>query len=65
MNSIETKNIFKEYCEIYEKNENESNKGSTKDKKVKKIYKDDLGLPQGPLFSSFLAVFYIRNLYKK
>ena len=63
--SIETKNIFKEYCEIYEKNENESNKGSTKDKKVKKIYKDDLGLPQGPLFSSFLAVFYIRNLYKK
>ena len=51
--SIETKNIFEEYCKAYE------------NEKEKKIYKDDLGLPQGPLFSSFLAVFYIRDLYKK
>ena len=49
--SIETKNIFEEYCKTYEKE--------------KKMYKDDLGLPQGPLFSSFLAVFYIRDLYKE
>lgn len=69
--SEETKMIFEEYCKIYEENnkENHSDEGEQTNEKentiVRKIDRSDLGLPQGPLFSSFLAVFYIRNLYNK
>lgn len=56
--SKETQMIFRNYCEVYE---NESNQNG----KIRKIDRSDLGLPQGPLFSSFLAVFYIRNLYSR
>lgn len=64
--SEETKVIFEKYCEEYEDKNNQGNKtGKEKNTVVRKIDRSDLGLPQGPLFSSFLAVFYIRNLYHK
>lgn len=46
-------NISPETKEIYEKFK----------EKNEDIYGDDLGLPQGPLYSPFLASFYTRNLF--
>ena len=54
--SKETQEIFQEYCKIYDEEKERK-------KSVRKIDRNDMGLPQGPLFSTFLAVFYIRNLY--
>lgn len=69
--SEETKMIFEEYCKVYEGNDKDNHSDEeeqTNEKEnmpTRKIDRSELGLPQGPLFSSFLAVFYIRNLYKK
>lgn len=46
--SLETKDIFEEYFRDIETN---------------LVQKQDLGLPQGPLYSAFLASFYTRELF--
>lgn len=61
--SKETQGIFQEYCESYEKSSSRDDEEKEKKKTVRKIDINDMGLPQGPLFSTFLAVFYIRSLY--
>ena len=48
--SKETQEIFQEYCKIYDEEKERK-------KSVRKIDRNDMGLPQGPLFSTFLAVF--------
>ena len=53
--SDETKDIYKYYLE-------QINKKDERNEKDKSI---DLGLPQGPLFSSFLASYYTNDMYKK
>lgn len=62
--SKETQEIFQEYCESYEKSSSDDEKKEKK-KTVRKIDTNDMGLPQGPLFSTFFAVFYIRSLYSE
>ena len=61
--SKETQEIFQEYCKIYDENGICDDEEKERKKSVRKIDRNDMGLPQGPLFSTFLAVFYIRNLY--
>ena len=61
--SKETQEIFQEYCKIYDENGICDDEEKERKKSVRKIDRNDMGLPQGPLFSTFLAVFYLRNLY--
>lgn len=54
--SDETKPLFKEYFK---------NMKDILGDEVAKNYRNDLGLPQGPLYSAFLASFYTKDLLKK
>lgn len=54
--SDETKPLFEEYF---------NNMKNILDDEVVKNYRNDLGLPQGPLYSAFLASFYTKDLFKK
>lgn len=54
--SDETKSLFEEYFK---------NMNPSLNEEVITDYRNDLGLPQGPLYSAFLASFYTKDLFNK